>query len=340
MAAPAPLNSFLGGLTLPIPVHTLMLLNGNVFGISGFVHRAARGSSEALAAVAGLILGGAAVGLIEGGGPQSASLSFSQLATSGFLVGLGTRLSNGCTSGHMVCGVARFSVRSIVATATFFATGVITAHITYGHLGATAPLDWSLGSTARELLFAQIVPFAVSALLYLFASSSKPAEQPTSPKPSDETPLKEPSAELAPEPVLRHLTFLTTSTQFALALQVSGLTNPDRVVRFLLLPFHRSFDPSLAFLAAGVMPLAMFLYHYARGKEVPWLGGKWSIPKGGEIDWKLVAGAAVFGIGWGLAGVCPGPGLVNFGRALVHNEAQLSSTALWLAAVATGGLLV
>lgn len=92
MAAPLPLNSFLGGLTLPIPVHSLMLLNGNVFGISGFVHRATRGSSEALTAVAGLIFGGAIVGLIEGSGPQSTGLSISHLAASGFLVGLGTKV--------------------------------------------------------------------------------------------------------------------------------------------------------------------------------------------------------------------------------------------------------
>lgn len=59
-------------------------------------------------------------------------------------------------------------VRSIVATATFFATGVITAHIVHGDLGPTASLDWSLGTTARKLLVAQIVPLAVSALLYLF----------------------------------------------------------------------------------------------------------------------------------------------------------------------------
>lgn len=52
------------------------------------------------------------------------------------------------------------------------------------------------------------------------------------------------------------------------------------------------------------MPLAMYLYHFARGKEIPRLGGKWNVPKGGVIDWKLLTGAAIFGVGWGLAGVC------------------------------------
>ena len=92
--------------------------------------------------------------------------------------------------------------------------------------------------------------------------------------------------------------------QFALALQLSGLTDPIRVISFLLLPLHKAFDPSLAFLAAGALPLAIGLYRYGRGNEVPALGGKWGIPKGGPIDLKLLAGAAIFGVGWGMAGIC------------------------------------
>lgn len=339
MAAPSPLSSLLGGLSLPVPTHALTVLNGNVFGISGFVHRAARGSTEALVAVVGLILGGAIGGLIEGGGPQSSGLSLSELAASGFLVGFGTKLSNGCTSGHMICGIARFSLRSIVATATFFATGVATAHIAHGNMRPTAPLDWSLRSTARKLLVSQLVPFAVSVLLYLFAPS-KPSQQLAKPEPDTETPLKGKPVELEPQSALRHLAFFSTSTQFALALQLSGLADPSRVIRFLLLPFHEAFDPSLAFLAAGTIPLAMSLYHFALGKEIPRLGGRWSIPKGGKVDWKLVAGAAIFGIGWGMAGVCPGPGLVNFGHALVNSDVQLPAMALWLVALVTGGLII
>lgn len=214
-----------------------------------------------------------------------------------------------------------------MATATFFATGVITACITHGNLGPTASLDWSLGSTARKLLVAQIVPLAVSVLIYLFVSNefiyifewnvlmyhhflffiqapSGPSRQLTRPEANAETPLKESSVESPPRQVLRHLAFLSASAQFALGLQLSGLTNPDRTIRFLLLPFHKAFDPSLAFLAAGTMPLAMLLFHCARGKEIPRLGGKWAIPKGGEIDWRLVTGAMIFGVGWGLCGIC------------------------------------
>lgn len=92
MAAPAPLKSLLGGIALPLPVHALMRLNGSPFGISGFIHRAVRGSFEAFTAVAGLILGGALVGLIEGRGPQSPSFSLPHVLVSGLLVGFGTKV--------------------------------------------------------------------------------------------------------------------------------------------------------------------------------------------------------------------------------------------------------
>lgn len=93
MSSPTPLQSFLGGLGLTLPVHALMLLNGNVFGISGFLHRAVRGGKEAIVAVAGLVLGGVFVGIIEGNGPKPLSLRLSQVLLSGFLVGLGSKVS-------------------------------------------------------------------------------------------------------------------------------------------------------------------------------------------------------------------------------------------------------
>lgn len=131
------------------------------------------------------------------------------------------------------------------------------------------------------------------------------------------------------------------------------------MLSFLVLPIHQSFDPSLAFLAAGALPLSMFLYHLCRGPEKPRLGGAWAVPKGGQIDSKLIIGAALFGVGWGMAGICrmftsclhvvnyadaygthiAGPGLVNLGRAL-SGGSGLTEVANWLGGVVVGGLLV
>lgn len=85
---------------------------------------------------------------------------------------------------------------------------------------------------------------------------------------------------------------------------MSSLTVPSRVIRFLITPFNSGFDPTLVFLALGALPVATVSYFYGRGEEKPRLGGKWTIPEGGEIDWRLLVGAAIFGIGWGIEGIC------------------------------------
>ncbi len=113
----------------------LLLLNGRIAGVSGIVAgllRPSRGEAawRALFA-AGLVAGGLVASLVHPAafGP-SVQNSSAALAAAGVLVGFGTRLGNGCTSGHGVCGVSRLSVRSIAATATFIAAGVVTVFVT------------------------------------------------------------------------------------------------------------------------------------------------------------------------------------------------------------------
>lgn len=91
MAHPTPLQSLIGGFGIPIAAHELLLLNGNTFGISGFIHSATRGGEGALGVV-GLVLGGALVGKLESVGPASLPVTFPQVMVSGFLVGLGTKV--------------------------------------------------------------------------------------------------------------------------------------------------------------------------------------------------------------------------------------------------------
>ncbi|KAG6837281.1 hypothetical protein H0H93_011883 [Arthromyces matolae] len=339
MSAPTPVQSFLGGVGLALPVHALLLLNGNVFGISGFVHRAALGIKEPAFAVMGLVLGGAYIGLLEGHGPSPFHFSIGRVALSGLLVGLGSKLSNGCTSGHMICGLSRLSLRSFVATLTFFVTGVVTAQLLPSELPSVGPMDWSLGPNGKVLLVTQAV---TSALLATLAYTNNRSSNT--------------STQAEPLSTSRLLAFLATGFEFALALRFSNLSESTRVLSFLGLPFRSSFDPSLAFLAAGALPLSIALYRFFRGSGIPLLGGIWSIPQGAPIDMKLIGGAAVFGVGWGLAGICrklfdfnnngiyslsllAGPGLVNLGRA-ISGGSGVFPVATWLAGVVIGGLFV
>lgn len=86
------LQSFVGGFTIPIAAHALLLLNGNIFGISGFIHCAVRGHVQDVVSLSGLILGGVSAAWLEAKGPVPLSLSFRQILLSGFLIGLGSKV--------------------------------------------------------------------------------------------------------------------------------------------------------------------------------------------------------------------------------------------------------
>ena len=113
-----------------------MLLNGRISGISGIVGGLlARNSSEAgwrVTFVAGLLLGALAYVLATGDAVLvRVQASLPVLVAAGILVGFGTRLGSGCTSGHGVCGIARLSKRSIAATAMFFGVAIVTVFLTH-----------------------------------------------------------------------------------------------------------------------------------------------------------------------------------------------------------------
>jgi uncharacterized protein len=115
---------------------------------------------------------------------------------------------------------------------------------------------------------------------------------------------KNPSQIAEPRPPLRLLAVFASTFSFAIALTYSNLTQPSKVTSFLALPTHIAFDPSLVYLAIGALPTLALLYRYGRGSCKPRLGGKWDVPTSGRIDLPLLLGAAIFGVGWGIAGIC------------------------------------
>lgn len=96
---------------------------------------------------------------------------------------------------------------------------------------------------------------------------------------------------------------------FGAGLLLSGMTAPSKVIGFLDL--GKGWDPSLAFVVAGAATVYALLFRVIRRRRTaPWLGLRFDVPTRQDIDRPLVAGAALFGIGWGLGGLCPGPGIV------------------------------
>ncbi len=129
-----PFTAALGGALIGLSALILFLLDGRIAGISGIFGGLLgfpRGDSAWRAAfLAGLIIAPVLYAAIGGHlPPLTVTSSLPLLLAGGFLVGFGTRLGNGCTSGHGVCGMARLSPRSIVATLTFMATAAITVFV-------------------------------------------------------------------------------------------------------------------------------------------------------------------------------------------------------------------
>ncbi|CAN5809375.1 YeeE/YedE thiosulfate transporter family protein [soil metagenome] len=112
---------------------------------------------------------------------------------------------------------------------------------------------------------------------------------------------------------------------FGLGLIVSGMADPAKVLGFLDL--GGAWDPSLAFVMAGAIAVGAIAFAVAKRRTVAFLGAPMKLPTSRDIDSRLVIGSVVFGIGWGIAGFCPGPGLVALGmgeiKALVFVAAML-----------------
>ncbi|KAH9807458.1 hypothetical protein DFH28DRAFT_1006241 [Melampsora americana] len=330
----------LGGAFLAAASSSLLYDYGRVFGCSGAIHSIITGSyqSNKLALVLGLTFGGSAIRIGLPFLETSLSRTFfdssllshanhwqalSVLAVSGALVGAGSKIGSGCVSGHMLCGVARGSKRSWAATMVFFPVAILTHRIIKPLLYAFLPPSHSINRITLESKLAPLAIFLLGSpyLLYHLLKltvSSKRFE------------------------FLR--TYLLGAT-FASGLALSGMTRPSVVLGFFDF-FLPSWDPSLLGVAlAGLGTNVLVYMTVVKPKVIKWTKLKeeiskaddltidglrqsilahvpnscsqseWQLPElsNTNIDRKLILGSALFGIGWGLAGICPGPGLVSLG---------------------------
>jgi uncharacterized protein len=135
-----PVSALIGGALIGLAASALYAATGRIAGISGIAGGLLRaGRTDAawrLLFLGGLVVGAGATGLVAGMPVLRIEASWPVLVISGLLVGYGTQLGSGCTSGHGVCGIARFSPRSIAATGVFMATAALTVFIGRHLLGA------------------------------------------------------------------------------------------------------------------------------------------------------------------------------------------------------------
>jgi hypothetical protein len=99
---------------------------------------------------------------------------------------------------------------------------------------------------------------------------------------------------------------------FAIGLGVAGMTNPNKVMSFL--DVTGNWDPSLGLVMASAIAVHVVAVVWSRRAKKPIWGDSFAIPKGSRIDARLLIGAAIFGLGWGAVGYCPGPAVVSLAR--------------------------
>ena len=292
--------TLLGSLLLAIPTIALGLLLGRVLGISGILANPFTETWKFLFSVS-LALGGIAAHYFHLDNPLPAFVTVAPPSTlaliaSGFCVGLGTRLGSGCTSGHGLCGLARLSPRSFTAVLIFMASAMaitfFSGRIAHSQFPYSPQLSLNLDP---RLYFTQItvvlVAFGLFSCLLL----------------------------LRPSPIAVNSTTILSGFFFGTGLVMTGMTEPTKVLSFLSLPallFKSEFenpvwDPSLLFvMMGGMLPNLLAYNFFIRKTSKPLLNSKFHFPTRRDIDLNLIIGAALFGVGWGYSGFCPGPGFI------------------------------
>lgn len=128
----------------------------------------------------------------------------------------------------------------------------------------------------------------------------------------------------------QNIAALVAGILFGLGLAVSQMINPAKVVGFL--DIFGLWDPSLIFVMAGAVMVAFAGFRLVRSRPAPLLAARFELPTRRDLDGRLIGGAAVFGIGWGLTGFCPGPAIASLAFGIPDSVIFVAAMALgaWL----------
>jgi uncharacterized membrane protein YedE/YeeE len=371
-------RGFAGGVCIGLVSTSLMYCAGKVLGVSGILGglvRAVRIYPREdppywqLAFVSGMLGAG---GILLAVSPPSAVFGapvgqhWAVPLVGGALVGFGTRLGAGCTSGHGVSGLPRLSPRSLVNVLCFMGAGALAAGLSRAPFAYSALYAAADSAAAWDLKALFVVPLVatVCAVLLLqslaggpgggsssssggLAATAAGAPAPT-PTPTPAASAPAPAASTAPPSSLPSALAMGLvalhGAAFGLALGLSGMTDPLKVLRFLDFSGSEGWDPQLMLVMGGAVAVNAFTYRYlalglpeGRPLLAGALGGSAAasaaaasttfaklVPYGPaapgnvRITPELVVGGLLFGSGWGLGGVCPGPAIVDFVSGASH----------------------
>ncbi|KAL2818797.1 hypothetical protein BDW59DRAFT_126610 [Aspergillus cavernicola] len=305
-----PVHTSLGALLLYQSSSGLLIHNGTVLGISSLLSGCMLNpSQDNVPIIVGLLSSVVPIYLLVPSllptypaAPNSWASLMSTVAT-GFLLGWGTKSGRGCTSGHMLCGLSRLSPRSLIATGIFFTTALLTANFVSGIPPCPADIPcytptYPSNSESAFMVGATTLTFLTNAFMIPRAMDRSQQSRTT-------------------------FSYLA-GLQFGTGLFISGMADPVKVLRFFaFLTDPARFDPSLALVIFfGIIPALITYLSMKPGQNTGVKGGKlvkptlaeaWRLPTAtvADIDWQFVLGATVFGVVWGLRGVCPGPAVLR-----------------------------
>ncbi|KAJ5778174.1 hypothetical protein N7520_001420 [Penicillium odoratum] len=305
-----PIHTTLGALLLYQASSGLLFHNGAVLGISSLLSGSIlHPSRDNVPIVAGLVSSVIPVWLLapsllpsNPAAPSSLASVASTFAV-GVLMGWGTKNGRGCTSGHMLCGLSRLSPRSLIATALFFTSALITASFDGGS---------SIPRCEMGPCYSPIYP-SVADMVFMSGAVVL----------SGITNFFVVPKILARSEESRTLFSYLAGLEFGLGLFISGMADSAKVLGFFsFLTDLSRFDPSLALIIVFGIGPSLVTYLSNRPEQIcdkekpemkPTLAEKWRLPTAtvADIDWRFVAGSVAFGVAWGLNGVCPGPAILR-----------------------------
>jgi uncharacterized membrane protein YedE/YeeE len=332
-----PVPGLIGGGLIGLSAGVLLLFNGDILGASGlmssFVVAPMKTLTEPsqqwkLAFLAAFALTTRVyVTMIDKDALKDERLGYSPLlpivsplgfVLGGFCVGFGTRIGNGCTTGHGICGLARLSTRSLAAVLAFMSTGILSAT----GCSETCPfhpyLRDSYDSVAKHLPTEMTITTG-TVIASLAAGAALPGFLRKAPRNATKT------EQVEHENNKRKIIPAAVSASFfSLGLVISKMTRASKIYGFLNVKGLKdgTWDPTLACVMGGGLVVSFISYQFVKGfnafknskaLECPLSQkpdcGHFNVPTNRVIDNKLIVGEAIFGLGWGMAGLCPGPAM-------------------------------
>ena len=325
-----PVKGLIGGGLIGLSAAVLLLFNGDILGASGIISTTLLDPKKALTDSASLwklpflssflltsVLFLADRAIADSTMQRPPMVSQLGYCLGGLLVGFGTKLGNGCTSGHGICGLARQSKRSVVAVGMFMATAFITNFLLEGPLSSHTEFL----RTGRSPDFkVEVGPVMAGSFIGLSILAAL--------KQYRDTPLLLSNYQRTALPAV------ISGALFAAGLSVSGMIFPAKIFGFLNVAgiSDGTFDPTLITVMCGGLVVSFLSYQFVKGHnfgvfsddsryilECPLAMTTASceetrtfhVPTNTTVDSQLVLGSAVFGIGWGVGGLCPGPALFH-----------------------------